>query len=244
MNEHEDTPISQLAADYLAALRLYDEEDGGESHLQVAHSLGEAAIKAGLGTLELAKIHVAVLADLLSAPASSAEEEERTARAAIFFNEALIPVEKTNRSALEADRELQQVKIDLRQRTEDLATSQRAVKREIEERKLTEDALHSRKEIAAELLEESRDLEEMLREMTHRSLTANEAEREQMSLHLQDEIAETLLGTHVKLLALKKAVSISHDDIAQQIATTQSLMAKSVETISLFASSLSNQHEN
>ncbi|MDF1811247.1 MAG: hypothetical protein P1V20_03505 [Verrucomicrobiales bacterium] len=237
MNQHEDSAIKKLAAEYLVALRLHNEDDG-DSHLETARKLGETAGELGLGTLKLAKMHVAALSDILSAPDSAAGEEAITAQATIFFNEALMQVEKTNRIALDAALELRKVKTDLNQATEDLATSRHAVKREIEDRELTESALLSRRDLADELLRESRHLEEKLREMTHRSLTANEAERQQMSLFLHNEIAQTLLGIHIKLLALKEAVSISHEDIAQQIATTQSIMAKSVETISHFADSL------
>ena len=104
-----------MADEYLAALRLFD-EDGKESHLQAAHSLGETASETGLVTLELAKIHIAALTELLSAPASPESDEEKTARAAIFFAEALMPVEKTNQSALEAALELRNIKTDLEQR--------------------------------------------------------------------------------------------------------------------------------
>ena len=57
--------------------------------------------------------------------------------------------------------------------------------------------------------------------MTRRLLSANEAERELMSLHLRDDIAQVMLGIHVRLLALKKAVSISHEDLAEKITTNR-----------------------
>jgi signal transduction histidine kinase len=239
------TPISKLSADYLAALRLHD-EDGLETHLQMARGLGATAVETGLGALELAKIHDAALTDILSASTStSAASEDATAsRASIFFNEALTPIERTHRSALEAAAELREIHTDLDQRTKDLAASKREVVRQMEERKVVEDALRTSEETAADLLVHSRMLEEELLEMTRRTLSANEAERKRMSLHLQDDIAQTMIGIHVRLLALKKAVSIKHEDFAEQITTTERLMAQSVKTIGSFANALDSHREH
>ena len=65
-----------------------------------------------------------------------------------------------------------------------------------------------------------------------------------MSLHLQDDIAQTMIGIHVRLLALKKAVSIKHEDFAEQITTTERLMAQSVKTIGSFANALDSHREH
>jgi len=234
--------MSDLPADYLVALRLHGEE-GLDSHLQLARQLGATAVRMGIGTLKLAKIHEAALTTILSSSAGVVNEDVTTKRATAFFNEALTPIEKTHRSALAADAELHGVHTDLDQRTRDLVASQGQVVQEIEECKSVEDALRSSEEAAAELLVQSRTLEEELRVMTRRTFSANEAERKQMSLHLQDTIAQTMLGIHVRLLALKAAVSINHEDIAEQIATTERLMAQSVKTISSFANAIDRHHE-
>lgn len=235
--------MSELAADYLAGLRLHS-EDGLVAHLQGARQLGATAVSMGIGTLELAKIHEAALTTILSTPAGVVNEDAKTTRATVFFNEALTPIEKTHRSALAAAAELHGIHTDLDQRTRDLIASQGQVIQKIEERKSVENALRSSEEAAAELLVQSRMLEEELREMTRRTFSANEAERKQMSLHLQDTIAQTMLGIHVRLLALKSAVSLNHEDIAERIATTERLMAQSVKTIGSFASALNIDREN
>ena len=232
-----------LAADYLVALRLHD-EDGLEAHLQMARQLGATAVRMGLGTLELAKIHAVALTTLLSTPVMAVNEVATTNRATVFFNEALTPIEKTHRSALETAAELQGIHADLDQRTKDLVASQHQVAREIEEHKSAEEALRTSEEIAADLFAESRMLEEELREMARRTLSANEAERKQMSLHLQDDIAQAMIGIHVRLLALKVAVTASHEDLAEQITSTERLMAQSVKTLSSFASAIDQYREN
>ncbi|MEZ5329409.1 MAG: hypothetical protein R3F19_30540 [Verrucomicrobiales bacterium] len=236
--------MSELAADYLAALRSHD-EGGLEAHLRKARQLGATAVRMGLGTLELAKIHETALSTILTPPTMDANKvATTTSRATIFFNEALTLIEKTHRSALEKAAELNGIHADLDQRTKDLVASQRQVVREAEERKSAEDALRTSDETAADLLRESRMLEEELLEMTRRTLLADESERKQMSLHLQDDIAQAMLGIHFRLLALKKAVSISHEDLAEQITGTERLMAQSVKTISSFASALAIDREN
>ncbi|MGK0186427.1 MAG: signal transduction histidine kinase [Verrucomicrobiales bacterium] len=235
--------MSKLAADYFVALRVHG-EDGLEAHLQMARQIGATAVRMGIDTLGLAKIHESALTAILSAPALGANEEATTTRATIFFNEALTPIEKTHRSALEAAAELQVIHTELDQRSKDLAASQHEVVRETKKRKSVEYALRTSQEAAAELLVESRMLEEELLVMTRRTLLANEAERKQMSLHLQDDIAQAMLGIHVRLLALKAAVSISHEDVAEQITSTERLMAQSVKMISSFANAIDGNHEN
>ncbi|MGK0186280.1 MAG: signal transduction histidine kinase [Verrucomicrobiales bacterium] len=235
--------MRKLSANYLAALRLHDKDDL-ESHLQIAQNLGVTAVDLGLGTLELAKIHAAALTAILTSPTSAKDEEVRTIRASHFFNEALTPIEMTHRSAVNAAAELHGIRTDLDQRTKDLVASQRQLAREIEERKSTEDALRTSEENAADLLVDSKILEEELRAMTRRTLSANEAERKQMSLHLQDDIAQAMLGIHVRLLALKVEVSTSNEDLTEQITGTERLMAQSVKSIGSFASALNIDREN
>ena len=57
----------------------------------------------------------------------------------------------------------------------------------------------------AKLLRESQQLQKHLRHLTHQLLTAQEAERKKLSHELHDEVAQSLLGIHVRLLSLKKA---------------------------------------
>lgn len=235
--------MSTFPADYLAALRLHD-ADGSEAHMRRARQLGATAVELGLGTLELAKIHETALTTILSTPATVVNEDVTTNRATIFFNEALVPIEKTHRIALEAAADLHGIHTDLDRRTRDLAASQHEVVREMKERKSAENAFRASEETAAELLVESRMLEEELLEMTHRTLSADEAGRKQISLHLQGDIAQAMLGIHIRLLALKKAVSINHEDFVEQITATERLMAQSVKMISSFADAIDRDHEN
>jgi signal transduction histidine kinase len=235
--------MTTFAADYHAALSLHD-EDGLDAHLQKALQLGTTAVRMGVDTLELAKIHEAALTTILSSPAKAMNVDATTNRATIFFNEALTPIEKTHRSALEAAEELHETNTDLSQRNKDLVVSKRKIAQEKEERKLAENALRTSEEKGSDLLVESQLLEAELLEMVRRTLSANEAERKQMCSRLQDDIAQEMLGIHVRLLALKAAVKINQEDVTTQISTTERLMAQSVKTISSFAKAMDRHHEN
>ena len=87
-------------------------------------------------------------------------------------------------------------------------------------------------------------MERHLQEMTRKILLANEDEREKMSLQLQNEIAQTLLGIHVRLLVLKKEAAVSDASLAREIAATERLVEESVKSINRFADEFGIPHEN
>lgn len=75
---------------------------GGETGLELAYELGREAVTGGLGLLDLAGIHHAVLAECLER-ASEPDERGRVARAGTdFFLESLSTFEMTQRGFLEA----------------------------------------------------------------------------------------------------------------------------------------------
>ena len=164
-------------------------------------------------------------------------------RAAIFFTEAITPIEETHRAALEARLQLEQLNETLDQRTLELADSNRELQEGITERKTAEAALKTSERASSQLLKESRLLEEHLQDMARKILSAQKTERKKMSLQLQDEIAQTLLGIHVRLLALKKEAAANSAGLNKEIATTQRLVEESVKTINRFAREFGIQHE-
>ncbi len=96
---------------------------------------------------------------------------------------------------------------------------------------------------ATTLLAEAGQLQEHLQALARQILTAQEDERRTMSLTLQDEIAQTLLGIHVRLLALQREVSASAGDFQNEIAATRRLVLESVTTINRYAGELDIAHE-
>ncbi len=236
------TTLSTLARQYQAGMRAYLEQ-APPADLQGAHEVGASAVALGLETLDLAKLHDQALAVLLAPDDDTAAREQLTARAALFFSEAIVPIEKTHRLALDADAELEQVNKALTRRTIDLADSHRELQEGIARRKDADECLRTSEEESARFLEEARQLQQHLQDLARRILTGEEEERRAMSLTLQDEIAQTLLGIHLRLLALQNALSVSTAGFQKEIANTQRLVQESVDTIDRFARQFGIRHE-
>ncbi|WP_397382584.1 histidine kinase [Prosthecobacter sp.] len=234
--------LSQLSAHYLAALRTHLEQ-GRQASLLPAHALGTEAVHVGLETLDLAKVHHQALAALILPDCSPITRAEMTLRAEVFFTEALVPIEKTHRFARESGADLQQLQERLGQRTLDLADSNRDLQQGITERMTAEAALEDSERISSQLLLESRQLEQQLKDMTRKIMSADEVERKKMSLQLHDDIGQSLLGIHMRLLSLKKQMVVRHEGITQEIATTQRLVEAAVKTINQFAHEFGIPHE-
>ncbi|MDZ4401749.1 histidine kinase [Prosthecobacter sp.] len=234
--------LSRLSDQYLAALRRQFEQDPPVA-LPAAHALGSLTVALGLETLDLAKIHELALAALLLPDSSAAVRKAMTARAVLFFTEAIVPIEETHRIALEASVDLKQLNVTLSERTQELTDTNRELQRGITARKTAEAALETSERAFDLLLKESLLLEKNLLDMTRKILAANEEERKKMSLQLHDEIGQTLLGIHVKLLSLKKEAAAQHLGLAKEIATTQRLVEASVETINRFAHEFGTPHK-
>ncbi|MDB6003436.1 MAG: nreB [Prosthecobacter sp.] len=237
-----ESPLSPLSDLYLAALRTHLTH-GESADPQGAQELGSQAVSLGLETLNLARMHDQAMAALVPPDCSSEVREDMTRRAAAFFTEVIVPVEKTHLLALEAEAEMKRLKETLGQRTLDLADSNRDLQQGILERQTAEAALESSERASSQLLMESRLMEKSLRDITHQILAANEVERKKMSLVLHDEISQTLLGIHVRLLALKREAAVRHVGFTQEIATTQRVVEESVKTINRFALEFGIPHE-
>jgi signal transduction histidine kinase len=234
--------LSRLSDQYLAALKRHFEQ-APQGALPAAHELGNLTVALGLETLDLAKIHELALAALILPGSSAAVRKVMTARGVLFFTEAIVPIEETHRIALEAGAGLKRLNATLNERTQALTDSRRELQQGITARKTAEAVLATSERAFSQLLKESVLLEKNLRNMTRRILAANEEERKRMSLQLHDEIAQTLLGIHVKLLSLKKEAADRHLGLAKEIATTQRLVEVSVETLNRFAREFGTPHE-
>ena len=85
------------------------------------------------------------------------------------------------------------------------------------------------------LLEESRRLQRHLQHLTHQILSAQEDKRRKISRDLRDEIAQTLLGINVRLLTLRKEATVNAESLKNDVASTQRLVDKSLQSINRFA---------
>jgi len=229
--------LSRLSRGYATALHLHLKR-GPRASLFPAREFGRRAEAIGLETLDVARIHEAALASLEAA----SSKDGIIKRAELFFAEAISPIEKTHRAALKANAHLNQLNKTLVRRTVDLTASSRHLKRGIVQRKIVEQALKKSTEHYARLVKESRRLQKHLRHLTHRLLRAQEEKRTKISRGLHDEIAQTLLGIHVRLLTLKQEATVNTRGFKKEIASTQRLVENSVKTMKRFAREFGNQH--
>ena len=211
---------------YAAALRTHLKE-GSRASLQAALDLGRQAVVLRLETLDLARVHEQALATVGLSKAKAGTLK----RSKLFFYEANTPIEETHQAARQTKSHLSQVMAALSRRTEELAVSNRQLQRGIRRHKVVEDASAKRGRHHQKCLEESLELQNRLRQLTHQVLRAQEDERKKISLELQDDIAQTLLGINVRLLSLKQEAHKNTRGIKNDIASTQLLVAKSVRSV-------------
>lgn len=221
--------LIELSQQYVTALQEHLQPGPGAG-LAPALRLGRRAIALGLETLELARLHARALATLEFTRVGNAPAR----RAEIFFAAANTAIEETHRAARKGKIDASRLKEKLKQRTAELA----AAHRQLECSKHLEGTLKSRVDPCTRLLKESLQLQKGLRRLMRKNLTAQERERNTISHHLQDEIAQTLLSINLRLLNLRTAARGNKANLAKEIAGTQRLVEATVKSINSFAREL------
>jgi signal transduction histidine kinase len=218
--------LFELSERYAKALRTHLRA-GLSASLRPALKLGRQAVTLGLETLELARMHERAFATI--GPSRTRHRSLR--KAEIFFTEALTPIVETHRAARQSKIDLHCLTETLAARTAELASSNRQLQRGIARRKSVEAALKKSGIHYSKLLKDSLHLQAGLRELTHRVLAAQEDERKKMSIELQNEIAQTLLGINARLLSLKRDGRINTHGLRNELAATQQLVLKSAKSV-------------
>jgi len=218
--------IVALSERYAKALRTHLRA-GLSASLRPALKLGRQAVSLGLETLELARMHERAFATF----GPSRTKHQSLRKAEIFFTEALTPIVETHRAARQSKINLNRLTEKLDARTAELASSNHQLQRGIARRKSVEAALKKSGIHYSKLLNDSLHLQAGLRQLAHRLLAAQEDERKNMSIELQNEIAQTLLGINARLLSLKQDVRINTQVLKSEIATTQQLVRKSAKSV-------------
>jgi signal transduction histidine kinase len=227
----------ELSRRYLTALQKYLAM-GPRASAKSAERLGHQALSAGLGTLDLARIHEQALASLLMTKSPTGSSKGEIAQATVFFVETLGPIERTRRAAVESNGRLNRMNETLSVRTVDLAAANQELKQEIAQRRVVEKALKRSEEHSNHLLKQSFQLQEQLRKISHQILSAHEAERKEISRELHDEIGQSLTGINITLATLAKEATVSTRGLKKKIAITQRLVEKSMKAVHRFARQL------
>lgn len=220
------TNKSSLSERYLTALKKHLKQ-GSAASLQPALKLGREAVTLGLGSLELSRIHEQALITL----ELSKSRNELMHRAEIFFTKAITPIIETRHSSRQDKTRLNRLTETLSLRTEELATTNRQLKRGVARRNVMQKAAENNNEHHRKSLEESLRLQKRLRQLTHQLLGAHEDERKIISRELHNEIAQTLLGINLRLLSLRQEARVNHKGLKNKIASTQRLVVNSVRSV-------------
>jgi signal transduction histidine kinase len=226
-----------LSRQYEAALGAHL-KNAGPANFKTARALGGQAVKEGLNTLDLARLHEKIVASGIFLDGPPAKRAQRIKQAVRFFSAVVIPIEIKHRTAQEATDELEEFVQMLGQRTTELAASSLELRREVTQRRAAEEALKESERHYSTLLEESSRLQEELRRLSRQILSVQEDERRKISRELHDVIAQTLTGINVRLATLKKEARFNTAGLDRNIARTQLLVEKSVDIVHQFAREL------
>jgi signal transduction histidine kinase len=121
-----------------------------------------------------------------------------------------------------------------RLRIEVLAASNAKLRQEILRRRAVEAALMKSEKRAQELLQQSLQLQESIRKMSHQNLLALENQRKEISHELHDKISQVLIGINVRLAVFTRTQALDH----QAIAPVCELVEKSVRIVHEYAREL------
>src|SRR2546430_15496116 len=160
---------------YEAALRTHLKRR--PASLNPAKDLGCQAMTLGLATLDLARIHERALTTLVLTDDSPTTRDGIVRRAGTFFAGAITPIEKTHRTAQEANARLKQTIQTLSQRSAELAVSNAELQREIIQRKSVEQSLKKSEQHHARMFKQAQHMQDRLRLLSRQLLSAQEEER-------------------------------------------------------------------
>lgn len=227
---------ANLSITYQVALRDYLAHPNEET-LQQAYELGREAMNAGLGIFDLIRLHHRALA---VSTWSGGQPEAMIHWAPViesFLLEALSSFEAAYRGFRSTRERLQELNEALGERNEAFALSNAQLEEEISIRKKIEADLRESKDHYFQLFQQAHEMEENLRELSARVLSAQEEERKRISRELHDEIGQALTAVNVAIAMLKRQTR-SDPDFQRKVVEAEQLLAQSMETVHCFAREL------
>jgi signal transduction histidine kinase len=220
---------------YRLALAAYVAR-GGEEELQQAYELGRRALENGLGVLDLMRLHQEALTKPIFCPVPTSAAREARA-IGLFLMEALGPFEVAQRGFRDTCERLSGLNAELEASNRELATTNDRLKREVRERKQAETALRESREHYIKLFNEARAMEENLRQLSNKVLTAQEEERKHVSRELHDEIGQVLTAANVAVALLRKH-GTNDAELRKKVDEAQQLLEESMDMVHRFAREL------
>ncbi len=199
--------------------------------LQAAQRLGRQAVSLGMETLDVAHLHEQVLSTLATAGGTLWGSPGAINRAKAFFTEVIVPIEQTHDPALKAGARVTKLTRSLRQRTKEATDSTRQLEKGVIRRQAAEAALRESVLTRAGLLAEALRLRQHLQHLTHEIISAQEEERKAFGTRLRDDIAQFLLATQIRLMALNGAVLANSKNLKMEIAETRRIVKQSISII-------------
>ena len=119
-----------------------------------------------------------------------------------------------------------------------LAATNRQLEAEIIRRQAAETTLKKSEQHAHRLLEQSHQLQEKLRHVSHRILMVQENQRKEISRELHDKVCQVLVGINVHLTVFAKGAAINPQGIRRTIAPMRRQVEKSLRIVHQFAREL------
>ena len=226
--------FASLSRRYAAALRLCL-GGGQEAVLHEAYNLGREALASGLGVLDMVRIHQDSVNRLIEPLLPNWSREHALQSSETFFLEALSPFEITYRGVRVANAKLEQVIGTLAQRNSELGQTNRALHREIGQRKRTEKALRESEAHFRQLLHHAQNMQESLRRLSNQVLHVQEEERRRISRELHDEVGQALTAILVNLAVSQNYCAGTSERLRSKITETQQLLEQTMETVHRFA---------
>ena len=152
-----------------------------------------------------------------------------------IFTEVIGPIKKTRAVAPKGDARVNRLTQALKRRTEESSLSRRHLAQGVARREAAEAALKKSGDRGARLLREATCLQNSLRADMRTVLSALEKQRHKTSLHLQDEIAQTLLAINIRLLSMKTSAKTNTVKLESEIANTQRLVRSSLKRLNRYS---------
>ncbi|MDE3085007.1 MAG: sensor histidine kinase, partial [Verrucomicrobiota bacterium] len=193
------------------------------AHLQQAYELGRVALNREMGVFDMVRLHQEAMVRLIASTEAAVTTAKSAEAVQTFLLETLSPFEAAHRGFRDAWERLRQLNRTLEQRNKELAT--------------TNEKLRISKQHFVQLFQEARTMEENLRLLSNKVLSAQEEERKHISRELHDEIGQALTAVNVSLALLQKQNG-SAQSWRKKVGETRALLESSMESVHRFAREL------